>query len=190
MYDINKLDWSEDLLDKFDICKQILPKVLPSDGDFGRTKKGLFAKQIPIQAVLGVQHVALFGQGCVSTGMAKNTYGTGCFMLMNIGHEVQLSQHQLLTTIGWQRRHNNPQLLVGATEHPSFSKLVKSGQRMLTPAKREVTYALEGSVFMAGAIVQWLRDNMGLFNKSRNIESLAREVKTVSKSCWFLLLLD
>lgn len=178
MYDINKLDWSEDLLDKFDICKQILPKVLPSDGDFGRTKKGLFAKQIPIQAVLGDQQAALFGQGCVSTGMAKNTYGTGCFMLMNIGHEVQLSQHQLLTTIGWQRRHNNPQLLVGAAEHPSFSKLVKSGQRMLTPAKREVTYALEGSVFMAGAIVQWLRDNMGLFNKSRDIESLAREVES------------
>lgn len=178
MYDINKLEWSEDLLAKFDICKKILPKVIASDGDFGKTKKGLFAKQIPIQAVLGDQQAALFGQGCVSTGMAKNTYGTGCFMLMNIGHEVQLSQHQLLTTIGWQRRQNSAQLLGGATEHTSLSKLVKSGQRILTPSKREVTYALEGSVFMAGAIVQWLRDNMGLFNKSRDIESLAKEVES------------
>ena len=178
MYDINKLEWSEELLAKFDICKKILPKVIASDGDFGKTKKGLFAKQIPIQAVLGDQQAALFGQGCVSTGMAKNTYGTGCFMLMNIGHEVQLSQHQLLTTIGWQRRQNSPQLLGGAAEHTSLSKLVKSGQRILTPSKREVTYALEGSVFMAGAIVQWLRDNMGLFNKSRDIESLAKEVES------------
>ena len=154
----------------------MLPKVLPSDGDFGKTKKGLFAKQIPIQAVLGDQQAALFGQGCVSTGMAKNTYGTGCFMLMNIGSEVQLSQHQLLSTVGWQRRSPNAQLIAGVSEHTSLSKLVKSGQRMLTPAKREVTYALEGSVFMAGAIVQWLRDNIGLFNKSQDIEDLAKEV--------------
>lgn len=176
MYDINKLEWSDDLLNKFDLCKQMLPKVLPSDGDFGKTKKGLFAKQIPIQAVLGDQQAALFGQGCISTGMAKNTYGTGCFMLMNIGSEVQLSQHQLLSTVGWQRRSPNAQLIAGVSEHTSLSKLVKSGQRMLTPAKREVTYALEGSVFMAGAIVQWLRDNMGLFNKSQDIEDLAKEV--------------
>lgn len=176
MYDINNLQWSEELLAKFDISKKLLPKVLPSDGDFGKTKKGLFAKQIPIQAVLGDQQAALFGQGCITTGMAKNTYGTGCFMLMNIGNEVQLSQHQLLTTVAWHRRSNNPQFLTGATEHPSLSKLVKSGQRMLSPAKREVTYALEGSVFMAGAIVQWLRDNMGLFHKSQDIERLAKEV--------------
>ncbi|WP_296405910.1 glycerol kinase GlpK [Psychrobacter sp.] len=175
LYDINKLDWSDDLINRFDINKQMLPKVLASDGDFGKTKKGLFAKQIPIQAVLGDQQAALFGQGCVDTGMAKNTYGTGCFMLMNIGDEVQLSQHHLLTTVGWQRRVNNLQLPT-ANEHPSLSKLVKSGQRMLSPTKREVTYALEGSVFMAGAIVQWLRDNMGLFNRSQDIESLAKEV--------------
>lgn len=176
LYDINKLEWSEDLLNKFNISKQILPKVLPSDGDFGKTKKGLFAKQIPIQAVLGDQQAALFGQGCISTGMAKNTYGTGCFMLMNIGHEVQLSQHQLLTTVGWQRRIDNSHL-TGVHDHTSLSKLVKSGQRMLSPAKREVTYALEGSVFMAGAIVQWLRDNLGLLNKSQDIERLAKEVE-------------
>ena len=133
LYDINKLEWSEDLLNKFNISKQILPKVLPSDGDFGKTKKGLFAKQIPIQAVLGDQQAALFGQGCISTGMAKNTYGTGCFMLMNIGHEVQLSQHQLLTTVGWQRRIDNSHL-TGVHDHTSLSKLVKSGQRMLSPA--------------------------------------------------------
>ncbi|UNK06570.2 MULTISPECIES: glycerol kinase GlpK [Psychrobacter] len=176
MYDINKLEWSNELLSKFGINKNILPKVLPSDGDFGKTKKGLFAKQIPIQAVLGDQQAALFGQGCISTGMAKNTYGTGCFMLMNIGSEVQLSQHQLLTTVGWQRRVDTAALRTNQMEHPSLSKLVKSGQRILTPAKREVTYALEGGVFMAGAIVQWLRDNLGLFNKSEDVERLAKEV--------------
>ncbi|PNK60008.1 glycerol kinase GlpK [Psychrobacter sp. FDAARGOS_221] len=178
MYDINKLQWSDELLSKFDVSKQMLPKVIASDGDFGKTKKGLFAKQIPIQAVLGDQQAALFGQGCVSEGMAKNTYGTGCFMLMNIGHEVQLSQHQLLTTVGWQRRLKHQQFIGNQIEHPSLSKLVKSGQRILNPARREVTYALEGSVFMAGAIVQWLRDNLGLFYKSQDVERLANEVES------------
>lgn len=176
MYDINKLEWSQELLDEFDICKDILPKVLPSDGDFGKTKKGLFAKQIPIQAVLGDQQAALFGQGCISTGMAKNTYGTGCFMLMNIGNEMRCSQHQLLTTIAWQRHIESHAHLSSAMDHPSLSKLMKSGQRMLNPGKREVTYALEGSVFMAGAIVQWLRDNLGMINKSHDVESLAKQV--------------
>lgn len=177
IYDINKLEWSAELLSRFDIPKQILPKVLPSDGDFGRTRKGLFAKQIPIHAVLGDQQAAMFGQGCVSQGMAKNTYGTGCFMLMNIGDEVQLSQHQLLTTIGWQRRLAIPQLINSpVTEHPSISKLVESGKRILNPSRREVTYALEGSVFMAGAIVQWLRDNLGIINNSEDIEALANQV--------------
>lgn len=171
LFDINTLKWSEDLLHRFDIPASMLPKVMASDADFGKTKKGLFAKQIPISAVLGDQQAALFGQGCFKAGMAKNTYGTGCFMLMNIGDKPQVSQHQLLTTIAWQRKH------VGlSTDNLSISKLVKSGKRMLQPSKREVSYALEGSVFMAGAIVQWLRDNLGLFHQSQDVEALANQV--------------
>lgn len=173
LYDIHKLAWSEELCARFGIPMNILPKVLPSDGDFGRTKKGLFAKQIPIHAVLGDQQAALFGQGCLKAGMAKNTYGTGCFMLMNIGQQPLLSEHKLLTTIAWQRK--------SAPTRPdglSFEQIVQSGKRMLQPPTREVTYALEGSVFMAGAIVQWLRDNLGMFQKSGEVEDLAKQVES------------
>lgn len=171
LYDIHKMAWSEELCACFAIPMTMLPKVLPSDGDFGKTKKGLFAKQIPIHAVLGDQQAALFGQGCLDAGMAKNTYGTGCFMLMNIGKEPKLSEHKLLTTVAWQRK--------SATTRPeslSFDQIVQSGRRMLQPPKKEVTYALEGSVFMAGAIVQWLRDNLGMIQQSSEIEALARQV--------------
>lgn len=171
LYDIHKLAWSEELCARFAIPMNILPKVLPSDGDFGKTKKGLFAKQIPIQAVLGDQQAALFGQGCLDAGMAKNTYGTGCFMLMNIGQQPKLSEHQLLTTIAWQRK--SPTL---RPDNLSFDQIVQSGKRMLQPPKKEVTYALEGSVFMAGAIVQWLRDNLGMIQQSGEVEDLARQV--------------
>lgn len=171
LFDINKLAWSESLCSCFGIPMNILPKVLASDGDFGKTKKGLFAKQIPIQAVLGDQQAALFGQGCLDAGMAKNTYGTGCFMLMNIGQTPKLSEHKLLTTIAWQRK--SP---ASRSENLSFEQIVQSGRRMLQPPKKEVTYALEGSVFMAGAIVQWLRDNLGMIQQSSEIEQLARQV--------------
>ena len=173
LYDIHKLAWSEALCARFGIPMNILPKVLPSDGDFGKTKKGLFAKQIPIHAVLGDQQAALFGQGCLKAGMAKNTYGTGCFMLMNIGQKPLLSEHQLLTTIAWQRKSTPTR-----PDNLSFEQMVQSGKRMLQSPKREVTYALEGSVFMAGAIVQWLRDNLGLFQKSGEVEDLARQVES------------
>ncbi|WP_201606660.1 glycerol kinase GlpK [Psychrobacter okhotskensis] len=171
LYDIHKLAWSDALCARFAIPMNILPKVLPSDGDFGKTKKGLFAKQIPIQAVLGDQQAALFGQGCLDAGMAKNTYGTGCFMLMNIGQQPKLSEHQLLTTIAWQRKSHAPR-----PDNLSFDQIVQSGKRMLQPPKKEVTYALEGSVFMAGAIVQWLRDNLEMFQQSGEVEDLARQV--------------
>ena len=171
LYDIHKLAWSEALCARFSIPMNILPKVLPSDGDFGKTKKGLFAKQIPIHAVLGDQQAALFGQGCLDAGMAKNTYGTGCFMLMNIGQKPKLSEHKLLTTIAWQRKP-----VPARPENLSFDQIVQSGKRMLQPPKKEVTYALEGSVFMAGAIVQWLRDNLGMIQKSSDVEDLARQV--------------
>ncbi len=171
LYDIHKLAWSEELCALFAIPMNILPKVLPSDGDFGKTKKGLFAKQIPIHAVLGDQQAALFGQGCLDAGMAKNTYGTGCFMLMNIGQTPKLSEHKLLTTIAWQRKST-----LTRPENLSFDQIVQSGKRILQPPKKEVTYALEGSVFMAGAIVQWLRDNLGMIRQSSEVEDLARQV--------------
>ncbi|MDE4453686.1 glycerol kinase GlpK [Psychrobacter sp. DAB_AL62B] len=171
LYDIHKLAWSEELCALFAIPMNILPKVLPSDGDFGKTKKGLFAKQIPIHAVLGDQQAALFGQGCLDAGMAKNTYGTGCFMLMNIGQKPKLSEHKLLTTIAWQRKS-----ALTRPENLSFDQIVQSGKRILQPPKKEVTYALEGSVFMAGAIVQWLRDNLGMIKQSSEVEDLARQV--------------
>ena len=171
LYDIHKLAWSEELCTCFAIPMNILPKVLASDGDFGKTKKGLFAKQIPIQAVLGDQQAALFGQGCLDAGMAKNTYGTGCFMLMNIGQTPKLSEHKLLTTIAWQRKATPMR-----PDNLSFDQIVQSGRRMIQPPKKEVTYALEGSVFMAGAIVQWLRDNLGMIQQSAEVESLARQV--------------
>ena len=171
LYDIHRLAWSEALCNRFSIPMNILPKVVASDGDFGKTKKGLFAKQIPIHAVLGDQQAALFGQGCLDAGMAKNTYGTGCFMLMNIGQTPRLSEHKLLTTIAWQRKS-----MPTRPENLSFDQIVQSGKRMLQPPRKEVTYALEGSVFMAGAIVQWLRDNLGMIQKSSDVEDLARQV--------------
>ena len=180
LYDIHKLQWSDELCAIFDIPQAILPKVLPSDGDFGKTKKGLFAKQIPIQAVLGDQQAALFGQGCLEAGMAKNTYGTGCFMLMNIGTTPKLSEHQLLTTIAWQRNTSSNHTAPSWKEKHLLGQLVQSGTRILQDSNsktgREVTYALEGSVFMAGAIVQWLRDNLGMITNSCDIETLAQQV--------------
>lgn len=171
LYDIHKMAWSEALCARFAIPMNLLPKVLPSDGDFGKTKRGLFAKQIPIHAVLGDQHAALFGQGCLNAGMAKNTYGTGCFVLMNIGTKPKLSEHKLLTTVAWQRKS-----VPSRSESLSLDQIVQSGRRMLQPPKKEVTYALEGSVFMAGAIVQWLRDNLGMIQRSDEVENLARQV--------------
>ena len=103
--------------------------------------------------------------------MAKNTYGTGCFLLMNIGTKPKLSEHKLLTTIAWQKKSASFR-----SDSLSIEQIVKSGRRMLQPPKKEVTYALEGSVFMAGAIVHWLRDNLGMIQKSDEIEQLARQV--------------
>lgn len=171
LYDIHKLAWSSELCARFNIPMSILPKVLPSDGDFGKTKKGLFAKQIAIQAVLGDQQAALFGQGCLQAGMAKNTYGTGCFMLMNIGEKPKLSKQQLLTTVAWQRDAPASRI-----EPLSFNQIVQTGKRILQAPKKETTYALEGGVFMAGAIVQWLRDNLGIITQSCDVETLAQQV--------------
>jgi glycerol kinase len=147
LYDICQLEWSQELLEILDIPPQVLPEVLPSCGFFGvTTELPCLPSGIPIYGVAGDQQAALFGQTCFQPGMVKNSYGTGCFALMNTGNEAIISQQGLLTTIAWG----------------------------LEPGK--VVYALEGSVFIAGAVVQWLRDELGLIEHAAETEGLAEAV--------------
>lgn len=148
MMNIESSQWDEQLLALFNIPRALLPDVVSSGSLIGETADGLLGRRIPIAAAIGDQQAALFGQGCYQAGMAKNTYGTGCFMLMNTGETLRHSQHQLLSTIGWKIGHQ--------------------------PTK----YALEGSVFMAGAIVQWLRDGLGIIQQSHEVEQLACQVSS------------
>lgn len=145
IYNINTLTWDDELLQLFDIPKSMLPEVKSSSEVYGSTTGNILAAQIPIAGIAGDQQSALFGQMCTQPGMVKNTYGTGCFMLMNIGKTATISKNNLLTTIAWQ-------------------------------INGEVNYALEGSIFIAGAIVQWLRDELGLIQKSADVEELAKQV--------------
>ena len=138
--------WDEELLELFDIPLSVLPKIISSDEYIADTATGLLGANIPITGILGDQQSALFGQSCFEAGTAKNTYGTGCFMLFNTGTEVQYSQNKLLSTLAWK-------------------------------AQNQTHYALEGSVFMAGAIVQWLRDGLGIIQKSSDVEKLACQVE-------------
>ncbi len=146
LYNINTLEWDEELLQLFSIPESMLPTVCASSGLIGETAGQIFAAKIPIAGIAGDQQAALFGQMCTAPGMVKNTYGTGCFMLMNIGGKPTISQNKLLTTIAW-----------------------KIGD--------DVQYALEGSIFMAGAVVQWLRDGLGIISSSSDVESLAQKVE-------------
>ncbi len=152
LFDIHKLDWDDGLLSLFGIPRALLPEVRPSCGSFGETAPGLFGRPIPILGVAGDQQAATFGQGCFAPGMAKNTYGTGCFMLMNTGARAVASRNRLLTTVGWQAPPG-------------------AARRGL-----ETTYCLEGSVFMGGATVQWLRDGLQLVKSADEIEALAASV--------------
>ena len=145
LYNIHRLEWDQELLDLLDIPSAILPKVVSSSEVVGNIAENLFGKEIPIAGIAGDQQAALFGQLCVAPGEVKNTYGTGCFCIMNTGENPVDSQNQMLTTIGWQ--------INGKT-----------------------TYALEGSVFIAGALIQWLRDQLKLIDSSPAIESLAKTV--------------
>ncbi|MNK22078.1 Glycerol kinase [compost metagenome] len=145
IYNIHTLAWDDELLELFDIPKSMLPEVKSSSEVYGTTAGNILAAQLPIAGIAGDQQSALFGQMCTQTGMVKNTYGTGCFMLMNIGNEPKTSTNNLLTTIAWK-------------------------------INGEVNYALEGSIFIAGAIVQWLRDELGLIQKSADVEQLAQQV--------------
>jgi len=145
LYNIHTLEWDKDLLRIFDIPESMLPDVRSSSEDYGHTV-GQFSSEIPVAGIAGDQQAALFGQMCIEPGMVKNTYGTGCFMMMNIGSKPIESKSRLLTTIAWK---------IG----------------------NETRYALEGSIFIAGAVVQWLRDGLGIIVKSGDVEALAGQVK-------------
>lgn len=145
IYNIHTLSWDEELLQLFGIPKSMLPEVKSSSEVYGETAGNILAAKLPIAGIAGDQQSALFGQMCTEVGMVKNTYGTGCFMLMNIGKTPKISVNNLLTTIAWQ-------------------------------INGEVNYALEGSIFIGGAVVQWLRDELGLISKSADVETLASQV--------------
>jgi len=142
IFNIYKLDWDKELLDILDIPRAMLPEVKDSSGVFGMTDPKIFGKSIPIAGVAGDQQAATFGQGCFKPGMVKNTYGTGCFILMNTGDKGVKSKNGLLTTIGWG-------------------------------INGKITYCLEGSVFVGGAAVQWLRDGLKIIKRSEDVEKLA-----------------
>ena len=146
LFNIHELDWDDDLLNLFNIPKSMLPEVKQSSDYYGDTDPDIFSKSIPIGGIAGDQQSALFGQMCVNPGMVKNTYGTGCFLIMNTGSQAIKSKNNLLTTIAW--KINN-----------------------------EVSYALEGSIFIGGAIVQWLRDNVDFIDSAQEIEALAKSVE-------------
>jgi glycerol kinase len=144
LFNINTLKWDEELLKIFNIPASLLPEVKSSSEVYGNSD-GHFSTSIPIAGMAGDQQSALFGQMCIEPGMVKNTYGTGCFMVMNIGSKPIESKNKLLTTIAWK---------IGNETH----------------------YALEGSIFIAGAVVQWLRDGLGIIKKSEDVEKLAAKV--------------
>ena len=145
LFNIHTLEWDKELLKLFTIPESMLPEVKPSSGIMGYTTSTLFAHKLPIAGVAGDQQAALFGQMCVRPGAVKNTYGTGCFLLMNSGDKPIMSKNRLLTTIAWQ---------IGD----------------------KVTYALEGSIFVGGSVVQWLRDGLKCITSSSEVEELAASV--------------
>ena len=145
LFNIHTLDWDEELLELFGIPRSMMPQVKSSSEVYGKTKGTIFAHEVPIAGIAGDQQAALFGQMCTEPGSVKNTYGTGCFLLMNSGSTPIMSENKLLTTVAW-----------------------KIGDK--------VTYALEGSIFVAGSIVQWLRDGLGIIRSSNEIEALATSV--------------
>jgi glycerol kinase len=145
LFNIHTMQWDSELLDALDIPRSMLPEVRSSSELYGPTVTTVFASKIPLAGIAGDQHAALFGQMCTSPGMVKNTYGTGCFLMMNTGATPVESQNNLVTTLAW-----------------------KIGD--------EVRYALEGSIFIGGAVVQWLRDGLGVIKHASEVEPLASSV--------------
>jgi glycerol kinase len=146
LFNINTLSWDKELLELFEIPESMLPEVRSSSEKYGETSGKLLGTKVPIAGIAGDQQAALFGHVCINPGMVKNTYGTGCFMLMNIGDKPILSKNNLITTVAW-----------------------KIGNK--------VQYALEGSIFIAGAVVQWLRDELKIIESASEIEELALNVE-------------
>ncbi len=147
LFNIHTLDWDDDILAELRIPRAMLPQVRPSSQVYGQTESSLLGSEVPIAGAAGDQQAALFGQTCFTPGQAKNTYGTGCFLLLNTGGQAVASERGLLTTIAWRLGNDG-----------------------------EVTYALEGSVFIAGAAVQWLRDGLGIIANAADTEALAGDV--------------
>ena len=145
LFNLHTQDWDDDLLRMLDIPRAMLPEVVDTAQVVGMLREDIIGARVPVAALAGDQHAALFGQACFEEGMVKNTYGTGCFMLMNAGHEFRLSNHGLLTTMAWR-------------------------------LNGKATYAFEGSVFMGGAAVQWLRDEMHLIDSAAESEAVAASV--------------
>ena len=148
VFDIHRLEWDDELLALSDVPRAVLPQVRATSGVFGETAPELFGRPIPIAALAGDQQAATFGQACFKPGQAKNTYGTGAFLLLNTGEAPRDSAHGLLSTVGWQLHPGGP-----------------------------ATYALEGAVFSAGSAVQWLRDGLGIIETAAEVETLAASVK-------------
>ena len=146
LFNINTLEWDKELLELLDVPASMMPEVRSSSEVYGVTKTTIFAHEVPIGGIAGDQQAALFGQMCTEPGSVKNTYGTGCFLLMNTGEKPILSRNNLLTTVAW-----------------------KIGDK--------VNYALEGSIFVGGSVVQWLRDGLGIIRSSSEIEALASTVE-------------
>lgn len=148
LFNLHTQDWDDELLALLRVPRAVLPDVVPSSGVLAETESSLFGTALPIAGIAGDQQAATFGQACFAPGMAKNTYGTGCFMLMNTGAQPVASRNRLLTTVGWQG----------------------------PPGQHRTAYCLEGSVFVAGATVQWLRDGLQVIRSAPEIESLAAQV--------------
>jgi glycerol kinase len=148
LFNLHTQEWDQELLDLLRVPRAVLPDVVPSSGVLAETESSLFGASLPIAGIAGDQQAATFGQACFAPGMAKNTYGTGCFMLMNTGAQPVASRNRLLTTIGWQG----------------------------PPGAHRTAYCLEGSVFVAGATVQWLRDGLQVIQSAPEVESLAAQV--------------
>ena len=148
LYNIHAGDWDDDLLALLDVPRSVLPEVRSSSEVYARTSGALLSAEVSIAGIAGDQQAATFGQRCTTSGMAKNTYGTGCFLLMNTGGAAVASENHLLTTVAWRR------------------------------GDRPAQYALEGSVFVAGAAVQWLRDGLGVIDAAPEVEGLARQVES------------
>ena len=145
LFNIHDLKWDEDLLKLLDIPASMMPEVKSSSEVYGHTKTTIFAHEVPIAGIAGDQQAALFGQMCIEPGAIKNTYGTGCFVMLNTGEKPVMSQNNLLTTVAW-----------------------KIGDK--------VNYALEGSIYVGGSVVQWLRDGLGIIKSSSEVEELASSV--------------